>query len=612
MSVDVTTRSFGNDRAGCYVDPTWPLTSTHVQKNGIRVVGELKLDDARGVEGQVLGVSGLTMRDGQKHNVVFVCDMSNRVYAFDADNYTLLWKQVVGRPIVVTKAFDMWGISPSWGILSTPVINTHTGILYAISASSPDGTMAKISYRLHSLSLADGSDVALPLVLDNATFTHPGDGKRIMLGSTPRKQRPGLTLHTQGTTTTVFAAFGSFLESSPVNVGIVLAIDVMQHASPSIAAMWCSGAGKYPSAGIWQAGQGLSVDADGYLHGMTGNGAFDPPNGYFGECFFKLAYLPALAGQAASIKCVDWWSPYSDAGRAGDDPTLIAPHTAAMGDMGDMPGMDMAAMPHMPTNAVNAPKPSNFRTVGDQDLGSGGALPLSSELTGFAKDVIIGGGKDGVYFCLDGNNLGKTQRQDFAPDKIQGNWKKLLSPPFAATWCGLGYNLKPDNLFELPVLPTGKTAHIHGSPVGYKSPDHGVMLFVQGENGPVQAIRLNADYSLTWLADGGVVASQGMGGVGGMPGGMLCLTTQHEADNTAVLWSCMPWYGDANRTVTAGRFVAWAANWIDESSGRPTLIKLWDSTQWGVNYSHAKFAVPTPFNGKMFVPSYDGRVLVFA
>jgi hypothetical protein len=88
----VTTRSFGNSRSGCYVDPSWPLTSQHVQTKGIRVVAQLPLDDPRGAEGQVLGVPKLTMRDGLAHNVVFVCDMSNNVYAFDADTYRLLWK----------------------------------------------------------------------------------------------------------------------------------------------------------------------------------------------------------------------------------------------------------------------------------------------------------------------------------------------------------------------------------------------------------------------------------------------------------------------------------------------------------------------------------------
>jgi hypothetical protein len=595
MTTNVTTRSFGNSRTGCYIDPTWTLTSEHVQQAGVRVLGQLMLDDPRGAEGQVLGIAGLTMNDAKVHNVVFVCDMSNNVYAFDADGYALLWKRNVGRPITITKQWDMWMINPFWGILSTPVINLSTRILYCVSTSSVDGTMANAVYTLHSLRLSDGSDQAAPLVLNQATYKPPGNAPQQTLGAVARKQRPALTLVSSGGHNTLFIPFGSFLESASTNLGWVLAVDVTNAAHPAIAASWTTGSGQYPGAGIWQAGQGLSVDETLNLHGMTGNGGFDPPTGNFGNCFFRLSYTPASNTAQASLQCVDWWSPYSDAGRAGDDPTLATPSSNPPDDM------DVA-----PTNAVN--NTSNAHIVGDEDLGSGGALPLPRSLTGFAKDVIVGGGKDGIFYVLDGANLGKTQRTDFAPDKIAGNWAKLLSQPWAATFDGLGLDLTPTQLDTLPSAFGGYTRHIHGSPVGYKSPDHGIMLFVQGENGTVQAIGLNADFSLTWIAAGQEVASQGMPAPGGMPGGMLALTAQAEGDNTAILWSLMPWYGNANSTVTPGRMVAYGANWVNEAG--PNLIKLWDSADWGINYMHAKFNILTPFNNRLFVPSYDGRILV--
>ena len=34
------------------------------------------------------------------------------------------------------------------------------------------------------------------------------------------------------------------------------------------------------------------------------------------------------------------------------------------------------------------------------------------------------------------------------------------------------------------------------------------------------------------------------------------------------------------------------------------------SADWGINYMHAKFNILTPFNNRLFVPSYDGRILV--
>ena len=595
MTTNVLTRSFGNARMGCFVDPSWTLTSEQVRTAGVRVLGQLQLGDPRGAEGQVLAVANLTMSDNKPHNVVFVCDMSNNVFAFDADSYAQLWHRNVGTPITITKQWDMWLVNPFWGILSTPVINLATGTLYCVSTSSVDGTMGNAVYTLHSLKLADGSDLA-PLVLNGATYQPPGNAPLQTLGAVARKQRPALTLVSIGGHDTVFIPFGSFLESASTNLGWVLAVDVTDPAHPAIAASWTTGSGQYPGAGIWQGGQGLSVDVTQNLHGMTGNGGFDPPTGDFGNCFFKLAYTPASGASAATLHCVDWWSPYTDAGRAGDDPTLATPNTA--------PPDDMDAVP---TNAVN--NTTNAHIVGDEDLGSGGALPVPRSLTGFAKDLIVGGGKDGILYVLDSANLGKTLRADFAPDSIAGNWAKLLSPPWAATYDGLGIDLAPTQLDTLPSAFGGYTRHIHGSPVGYNSPDHGTMLFVQGENGAVQAIGLNADFSLTWIAAGQEVASQGMASPGGMPGGMLALTCQAEGDNTAVLWALMPWYGNANKSPpTAGRMVAYGANWVNEAG--PNLIKLWDSADWGIAYLHAKFNILTPFNNRLFVPSYDGRILV--
>lgn len=77
----------------------------------------------------------------------------------------------------------------------------------------------------------------------------------------------------------------------------------------------------------------------------------------------------------------------------------------------------------------------------------------------------------------------------------------------------------------------------------------------------------------------------------------------------AVLWSLMPWYGNANSMATAGRMVAYGANWINESG--PNLIKLWDGADWNVKYSHGKSNILTPSNSRLFVPTYVGKVLVF-
>lgn len=612
MIVNVTTRSYSNLRAGCN-DQETRLTSEYVRTNGISHLADLRLDDPRGTEGQPLVVSGVKMRDGSIREVVYIADMSGKAYAFDLNTYELLWKQSVALPVNITKQWDYWMINPKWSTLSTGVVNLETMVWHFVTLSTPDGSMENGAYYFLSLNLADGSEAAEPVPLNDATYQPLGGMPLQRLGSTPRKQRAALTLDTRNGRSTVFVPFGSFLESASSNLGFVLAIDV--GGKPFISATWTTGSGKYgPSPGIWQAGQGLSMDEDGFLYGMTGNGAFHPPTGDFGECFVKLKYTPPSGANQGRLECVDWWSPYSDADRKGQDPTApnvgVAPQMSmamAMDDMHMDDDMDMSH-PVFPTNAMNGMPmvATNRRTVTDQDLGSAAALPIPASLSGYSKSCIIGAGKDGIAYVVDMDNMGKTQNADFAADKIDGNYSKLLSPPWGLTFNGMNVDLAPTDTAMLPILPNGKTAHVHGAMSWYKSPDHGILLYVGGENGPVRAVRLNPDCSLTYMACSQEVASANVGGSGGMPGTMLTLSCDGQGTNTGVLWGLMP-YGDANKTITNGRLLGFGANWIDQNGN---LIKVFDSEQWGWSFRFNKFCPPTVCNGKVLVPTYDSRVMV--
>lgn len=588
----VYTRSYSNYRDGCQTNEQ-KLTSEYVRANGVSVLRVLQLDDPRGTEGQVLVADGVLLRDGLKHDLILAADMSGRAYAWDAWSGRELWKQSLAHPVTITKDWDYWGINSYWSILSTGVIDPGTNTWYLVALSSADGTMAKAAYWFHAISLVDGSAKFPPMLMSDASYTAPsGSVKR--LGSAPRKQRAALTLVNKGGRKFVYVPFSSFLESAGTNMGFVVAVEVTN--APRIDATWATG-DKYIGPGIWMAGAGLSVSDDGDLIGMTGNGGFDPPSSV-GECIFRLQHTPG------ELKLVDWWSPFSDAGRAGDDPTAPTAVKEQPDDMGmmDMDGMKMP----MPTNAINA-KPSNIRKVGDQDLGSGGALYLPASLYGLNDDDVWGGGKDGILYSVKAKNMGKTMPADLAPDRIAGNYGKLNCPPYGFTWYPSDLDIAPTQLDTLPWNNDGYTHHVHGQPVAYISSDHGPLAYVHGENSPVRAFKINPDGSPTYLACGQEVASQGMKPPGGMPGGMLTLSCVGQKTNTGVLWSAMPWYGDANKTITPGRLVSYGSNWVDQNGH---LIKLWDSADWGWNYMHSKFTPPTVWNGLVLLPSYDGRILV--
>lgn len=601
--VGVYTRSYTNYRDGAYVDPALKLTSSYVQANGVRLIGAYQLDDPRGTEGQVLIAPTVKIRSGVTRDLAVIADMSNNIYGFNAQPpFNLIWKQPIGNPMTVTIQQDMWGINPFWGVLSTGVIDPDTGLWHLVSLATPDGSYANSAYFLHTISLADGGAAYPPLALNNASYTAPS-GVRKVLGAAVRKQRSALTLTTAGGNKTVYIPFGSFAETAPSNLGWIVAVDVT--GLPKIVTTWATG-DKHLGAGIWMAGAGLAVGDDGALHGMTGNGGFDPP-GDLGECFFKLD---------RSLNVKQWWSPYSDAGRAGLDPTLPAQTGAAMMRMAAMRMTMAMAMDQDdggPNNAMNAmmaamdADTSNVHKVGDQDLGSGGPLYLPRSFTGYAKNILMGGGKDGILWLLDADAMGNTLPADFQPSRIAGNYARLLAPPWGWTFNGTGQSLMPTNLDELPIAVGGYTRHVHGQPVAYLSPDHGLLTFIQGENGPVRAVSIDASGAPHYVACGGEIASAGMPAPGGMPGGMLTLAVTAQQANTSVLWSCMPLSGDANRRIVTGRLVAYASNWVQNGQ----LIKLWDSAQWGISYMHNKFNIATAQADKLFVPSYDGRVLIF-
>jgi hypothetical protein len=504
--VGVYTRSYTNYRDGCYVDPALKLTSGYVQNNGVRVLGQYQLQDPRGTEGQVLIAPGINIK-GTNYDLAIIADMSNYVYGFNANPpFNLLWKRQVGTPLTATIKQDMWKINPYFGIMSTGVIDPDTNQWYVVSLTCSDGTYATAAYFFHTISLIDGSAVHPPLALNTVKYQAPS-GSVKSLGAAVRKQRASLTQ----VGSTVYVPFGSFAETANTNLGWIVAIDVS--GTPKVKTSWATG-DRHIGAGIWMAGAGLSAGDDGSLHCMTGNGGFEPP-GDLGESFIKLS--PDLVPQ-------QWWSPYSDAGRAGLNPTLptqtgqmhmMMALKAAM----DMNMTDGAMEDGGPVNAMNymmehmadvvAPT-SNEHKVGDQDLGSGGPLYLPKSLTGYSKNILIGGGKDGIMYVLDADNMGNTRPQDFLPSNIARNYAHLLNPPWGWTFSGVGLDLAPAVLDQLPIAVGGYTRHIHGQPVAYLSPDHGLLTFVGGENSPVKAFSIDQNGKPKYVGCSNEVASQGM------------------------------------------------------------------------------------------------------
>ncbi|HEY7426989.1 MAG TPA: hypothetical protein VH682_22330 [Gemmataceae bacterium] len=573
MPVSVLTRSHDVSRTGANTQET-QLTPQAVGNNLLVKRFSLTFNDDPRLEAQPLYVPGMKMNDGKVHDVVYVCTMANNVWAFDAKDGSPIWKQPVnlGRPIKPAPAphsgfptaseIDIWGINLLWGILSTPVIDPDTKRLYVACWTSPDGTLAKSAYQLHELNLADGSKVRNPLTI----ATPPLPASTATFNASRQKQRAALLL-TNKPAKTLFVAFSMTHEEHDTTHGWVIAFDVADFRRT---AAWCTtpqGAG----SGIWQASQGPAADANGDVYVMTGNygveknnRAVPPAPEDLPESVVKLHYTsPAGGAGDGKLEAIAWFTPFTDAVRP------------LFGENG---------------------APDNFQ---DYDLGSGGPLPIPG------MGLVVGGGKDGVLYVLD---------QDTAKFGKGSDYRVLKTPPLFFTYFP-GFGIDAAQVQNLNRFYDGKTHHLHGSPVFWNSPTLGPLLFVWGENECLRAWRIDGSGAVAFLAKSAEVASAGLGGIGGMPGGFPTISANGNTPNTGIVWATAPLNGDANKYVVEGILRAYDATSLDpvpNADGTPRLKKLWDSKQIPNNtFNHSKFCPPFVADGKVFVPTYDGRVDVY-
>lgn len=579
----VLTRSYDNARTGANTSET-VFTPDKVAQ-GMTKRFSIHIPDDPRIEAQPLYVPGMLMPDGVKHDVLYVFSMANTVWAFDANTGAPLWSHPasLGPPFRPPPG-DGVDINPpinvAWGIVSTPVIDLASSTLFIVNWIVD--AQGKRQLRLHALRLRDGKPrrPALPIA---ASFTNAA-GQNISLNQV-QKQRAALLLHPlRGSASPskhkmLYVAFtGS--ESPPpdgdptrANHGWVVAFDVTVWKQ---AAAWVVTPSSF-GGGIWHSSQGPAADEAGNVYVMTGNGGWiATPQGVrdfvgqtdFAESFVKLSYS---AGPPASLRVIDWFAPFRDSTRKQWNKPEVAPFPMGYGYQ-------------------------------DQDLSAGGpVLPPGTSL-------LLGAGKDGVLYVLDRNNLGKAV----------GDFGKLKAPPSFFTWTpdpavpSYAGATPQGNLDFKPALGV-KMRHLHGTPVYWKSADRGPLLFVWGENGPLRAWSLEPSGKTTHLARGAEIASAALAdptamNMGGMPGGMLTVSANGGSDG--IVWATAPLDGDANRKVVAGVVRAYDATRFDptpHADGTPRLRLLWSAA--GFNY--AKFCPPVAADGKLFVPTYDGRIDVY-
>ncbi|MGC2084490.1 MAG: hypothetical protein WA702_14170 [Bradyrhizobium sp.] len=282
----IITRHNDNRRTGAYLFET-QLTPDTIGRDRFGRVATLPVLGA--CYAQPLAATDVEV-GRTRHDIVVVATMHNMVYGFDSRTRARMWARHLGPSVVLPHPQigpggykDMeWEV----GIVSTPVIDTDRGMIWAVSTSDSGGVM---SHHLHQLDLATGAElkkVQISARSGNATFA-----------SNRQLQRASLLLSRNK----IYMAFASYGDKTPYH-GWVLSY----HADTLAAAdVFCTVPnGSEGMAGIWQAGEGLCADDGGNIYVLTGNGGFDPSRGNYGDCAIKLD---------ENLKVQSFFSPFDNA-----------------------------------------------------------------------------------------------------------------------------------------------------------------------------------------------------------------------------------------------------------------------------------------------------------
>jgi hypothetical protein len=371
--VHVTTYHNDNARTGQNLHETI-LTPDAVPSAAF---GRLFARDVDGlVQAQPLYVEGLSIPSKGKHNVVFVATQRNSVYAFDADDASLvapLWRANLGTPAEQPyEDFPDYGdIVPSIGITGTPVIEMSTGTLYVVAfvLERVPAHPNRYYQMLHALDLGTGRDrPGSPIEIGGSI---PGRGydavdSVVTFAAMPQLQRSGLLLSNG----VLYVGFASHIDTDPYHGWLFgyRSFGAEGPPAPPLARV-----GIYATTpdnargGIWMSGVAPAADEFGDVYFETGNNGYPrfPNDPDYSQSFVKLRQMPGALVQ------VDSFTPY------------------------------------------NRDELDRF----DIDLGSGGILLLPSSAASTANPhLLVGAGKEGTVYLLDRTRLGGFHPADGGAD----------------------------------------------------------------------------------------------------------------------------------------------------------------------------------------------------
>lgn len=504
--INILTNRYDGKRTGANLNET-KLTAMNVNLDQFGKLYSYPVDGS--VYAQPLYVRGVLI-EGTAHNVLYVATMNDKVYAFDADSSspTPLWMRdftnppsVTAVPIVDIVGANNLNIVGNVGIQSTPVIDAATGTIYLVARTKENGAYVQ---RLHALDIATGNSRS------GSPVTIKGSAPGTAPDSTPGASGSVITfdpkMHAQRsglalTNGVVLISWASHEDATPYH-GWIMGYDAATLAQVDV----------FPvtpdvyAGGIWQGGRAPTIDAAGNAYFATGNGIWDGTRN-FGDSLLKFS-----VSRTMGLSLIDYFTP------------------------------------------------SNQATLNqlDDDLSGSGFTLLPGNL-------LLGGGKEGVLYLLNADNLGHQVPKDA----------------------------------QIPQKIAVQGGHVMGGAVYWNSSSAGPLVYNWSEDDVLKA------YTFT----GGKLAippfAQGQVMSPGHPGGSLTLSANVGAAGSGIVWASMPTSQDGIHGRVAGILRAFDAE---------TLREIWTSEQNPTRDrvgTLMKFVPPVVVNGRVYIPNHDGAVSVY-
>jgi hypothetical protein len=279
--IDVLTYHYDTLRTGWNSHET-DLTPAAVASGNFGQLTTLNVDGE--VLAQPLIVSNFMMADGQQHNVLLIATAHNSVYAFDAQNYALLWQVNLGAS-QTSNDIGCADVVPEYGISATPVIvrkAANSATIYLVAATEP----APFSFhtQLRALDLKTGKDLLPPREI--APKAKLAGGHTVKFDPQDQWIRAGLTYANQS----IYVAVGAHCDLR-ANLNSGWLIRYSTGLMPLRAFNTIEGSYSFALASVWMAGFAPSVDRNGNILVVTGNGYYSTVAGAkaYGESVLSLS-----------------------------------------------------------------------------------------------------------------------------------------------------------------------------------------------------------------------------------------------------------------------------------------------------------------------------------